>query len=181
MPNTARFFRISFFVACLFVLSATATLAQTPPTEGAQPITDGAQPVSLAEPEQPTDDGKGAAGAHHKFPWGWCTQYAADTYRARNGRNVTWRGNARDWGVNASRAGFRISTDANSITRNSILVFGPTKTNSYGHVAIADEVVKGSYVVVSEQNWKGFGIVSRRKINWGDLRSRYQFTSVILP
>ena len=161
------------FAAAIFFYSQAEVRAQTAPT-------DGASAVAVADPEQPTDDGKGA-GKHHIFPAGWCTRYAADTYRDRNGRDVTFRGNAKDWGVNAARAGYVTSSDVNRIVKNSILVFGPTRTNQYGHVAIVDSVVRGSHVVVSEQNWKGFGVVSRRTIKWGDLRSRYGFTHVILP
>jgi surface antigen len=160
-------------LAAILFMSQSAARAQTAPT-------DGATAVAVAESELPTDDGKGA-GKHHVFPAGWCTRYAADTYRDRNRRDVTFRGNAKDWGVNASRAGYFTSTDVNRIVRNSILVFGPTRTNQYGHVAVVDNVVKGDYVVISEQNWKGFGIVSTRKIKWGDLRGRYGFTHVILP
>ena len=173
MRNLTRFLMVSFFAACLTVLFTTVSHAQTAPTDGARAIV-------VAEPEGPTDDGKGA-GRHHIFPAGWCTRYAADTYRDRNRRDVTFRGNAKDWGVNARAAGYAVSTDPNRIVRNSILVFGPTRTNQYGHVVIADEVVRGQYVRVSEQNWKGFGIVSTRTIKWSDLRARYGFTHVILP
>lgn len=168
-----RWMLMLLLAAATFFMSQTAAQAQTAPT-------DGAIAVAAAEPEQPVDDGKGA-GKHHIFPAGWCTRYAADTYRDRNGRDVTFRGNAKDWGVNASRAGYATSTDVNRIARNAILVFGPTRTNRYGHVAVVDSVVTGDHVIVSEQNWKGFGVVSTRKIKWSDLRGRYGFTHVILP
>lgn len=162
----------------LLLVAATLLLSQAVAHAQTAPI-DGVRAVAVAEAEQPTDEGKGAG--HHVFPAGWCTRYAADTYRDRNRRDVTWRGNAKDWGINASKQRFVTSFDPNAIVRNSILVFGPTRTNAYGHVAIAEKVVRGDYVEVSEQNWKGFGIVSRRKIKFSDLRSRYGFTRVILP
>lgn len=166
-------FKLLLLAAAIFFTTQGSARAQTAPT-------DGASAVAVAEAELPADDGKGA-GKHHIFPAGWCTRYAADTYRDRNRRDVTWRGNAKDWGVNASRAGYFTSTDVNRIVKNAILVFGPTRTNQYGHVAIVDSVVRGDHVVVSEQNWKGFDIVSTRKIKWSDIRGRYGFTHVILP
>lgn len=139
---------------------------------------------AMADPNQAFDAGKGAGSAHHVFPRGQCTQCAADEYRARLNRNVTWSGNAKDWLVNASNAGFSVSYSASSIVKNSILVFGPAKMkdgtlNPYGHVAIVDSVT-GTTVTVTECNYAVPLKKTTRTIKRTDL-SRLKFMGVVLP
>jgi surface antigen len=139
---------------------------------------------SMGDQNQVFDAGKGAGSMHHVFPRGQCTQCAADEYRARTGRNVTWRGNAKDWLVNASNAGFSISYRPSSIVRNSILVFGPAKMkdgsiNPYGHVAIADSVSRTS-ITVTECNYAYPLRKTTRTIKLDDL-SRLKFMGIVLP
>jgi len=138
----------------------------------------------MADPNQEFDPGKGAGSAHHVFPSGQCTQCAADVYRARTGRNVTWGGNAKDWLVNASNAGFAISSRSSAIVKNSILVFGPAKMkngtmNPYGHVAIVD-YVSGASITVTECNYAIALRKTTRTIKFSDL-SRLNFMGVVLP
>ena len=139
---------------------------------------------AMADPNQEFDPGKGAGSAHHVFPAGQCTQCAADVYRARTGRNVTWGGNAKDWLVNASNAGFAISSRSSAIVKNSILVFGPAKMkngtmNPYGHVAIVD-YVSGASITVTECNYAIALRKTTRTIKFSDL-SRLNFMGVVLP
>lgn len=139
---------------------------------------------AMGDPSQELDPGKGAGSAHHVFPKGQCTQCAADEYRARTGRNVTWRGNAKDWLVNASSAGFSISYRSSAIVKNSILVFGPAKMkdgtiNPYGHVAIVD-YVGGTSITVTECNYAIALRKTTRTIKFSDL-SRLNFRGVVLP
>lgn len=139
---------------------------------------------ATANPNQTFDTGKGAGSAHHVFPAGQCTQCAADAFRARTGRNVIWGGNAKDWLVNASKAGFSVSQSASSIVKDSILVFGPAKMkdgsiNPYGHVAIVDSV-SGTTITVTECNYAIPLKKTTRTIKRTDL-SRLAFMGVVLP
>jgi peptidoglycan DL-endopeptidase CwlO len=137
--------------------------------------------VADADSEPILVEGKGAGKTHHVFPAGYCTRYAADTFRSRTGKIVTWRGDAKYWLANAAKEGYRTSTSKYNVAKNAIIVFGATRTNSYGHVAIIDSIsTDGKTLVLSEMNWKGFGIKSTRKINFTDL-DRLQFIGVILP
>jgi surface antigen len=158
------------------------------PVDGVSIVNDGATVIS----EQTTpaitgeitefDSGQGAGaatGAHHVFPWGECTQFAADTYRNRTRRNITFRGNAKDWLVNAKNAGYRTSKSKSGIVTNSIIVLGAFRSSSYGHVMIVDQV-RGSSILISDSNWVGYHKRSQRWITLNDL-DRYNFQGVILP
>jgi len=87
------------------------------------------------------------------YPWGWCTWYAA--YR----RNVPsgW-GNARSWLSSAQRSGY-----ATGATPRVGAIVVTTDNSFWGHVAYV-EAVEGGSIIVSEMNYQGFGIISRRSI-----------------
>lgn len=164
-------------VLALALLCSSTLVAQT--QSGDVPRSD-----AMADPNQVFDAGKGAGSAHHIFPRGQCTQCAADEYRARTNRNVTWRGNAKDWLVNAKNEGFSVSYNASSIVKNSVLVFGPAKMkdgtlNPYGHVAIVDSATSTT-ITVTECNYALALRKTTRTIKRSDL-SRLKFMGVVLP
>lgn len=88
----------------------------------------------------------------HRFPWGWCTWYVASK------RHVPWGGNAGTWLYHAKAYGANIGRAPRP---GAIMVTGES---GYGHVGIV-ESVKGDSFTVSEMNYKGFGVVSRRTIS----------------
>lgn len=69
------------------------------------------------------------------------------------------RGNAKDW-ANANIEGFDKISPNNDVRPGDILVYGPTNSNPYGHVAIID--ADGRFL---EQNKNG-----NRKVTVGDIR-----------
>ncbi len=89
----------------------------------------------------------------NRFPYGYCTWYVA----GRRG-DVTWRGNAGQWLVNAQAQG---RATGRIPAKGAILV---TNESWWGHVAVV-ESVNGNSVTISEMNYKGFGIQSTRTIS----------------
>lgn len=86
------------------------------------------------------------------YPWGWCTWYAA--YR----KKVPHRwGNAGNWLNSARRDGYEVG----SVPKAGAIVV--TTDSIWGHVAYV-ESVSGNSIVISEMNYKGFGIISSRSI-----------------
>jgi len=94
-----------------------------------------------------------SSGAH-SFPWGWCTWYVASR------RHVPWGGNAGTWLYHAKAYGANIGRAPKP---GAIMVTGESR---YGHVAIV-ESVSGDSFTISEMNYKGFGIVSKRTLSKG--------------
>ena len=91
---------------------------------------------------------------YNGYPWGWCTWYAA--YR----RNVpgNW-GNAGRWLSSAARSGYKTGSAPQA---GAIIV---TKERwPLGHVGYVEDV-SGDSVIISEMNYKGWGIVSSRTIS----------------
>ncbi len=89
----------------------------------------------------------------HQFPWGWCTWYVASR------RHVPWGGNAGTWLYHAKAFG----ASTGRVPRpGAIMVSGES---GYGHVAIV-ESVKGEMMTISEMNYRGFGVVSKRTISY---------------
>lgn len=80
------------------------------------------------------------------YPYGWCTYYAA----SRKGITTNY-GNAKNWPVTSKEP-----------SQGSILVTYENRT--YGHVAYV-EAVDGFKVTVSEMNYVGFGVVSKRTVD----------------
>ena len=100
-----------------------------------------------------------AGGYPDRFPYGWCTWWAAYN------RHVTWNGNAADWLQNASAQGFH---NAASPTVGAIAVYRPVGEYSpLGHVAIVIAVSARAYTV-SEMHVTGFGQVDTRTLWWPD-------------
>lgn len=180
-------------VAMMFAFGTTAVIAQQKPievpTEPVAPITASSdRAVSIGEEltaiqkgeETQFDPGLGAGnGTHHRFPTGECTQFAADTYRSRTGKNITFGGNAKSWLVNARAAGYRTATSKSAIVPNAIIVMGAFPSSSYGHVMIVDQV-RADTILISDSNWVARHRQSQRWIRKTDL-DRYNFQGVILP
>lgn len=94
------------------------------------------------------------------FYAGQCTAFVAAHFP------VTWRGNAKDWGRNAALQGYRVDKKpeagaAVQLAENS----GGGKCSKSGagcgHVAYIDAVIDGQ-MYISEQNYEGWGVVSKR-------------------
>lgn len=94
----------------------------------------------------------------HKFPYGQCTWYVATR------RFVPWAGHAKSWLLNAQKFGYEIGK------KPAVGAIVATKENAlYGHVAYVEEV-KDDVIVISEMNYKGWGIVNKREIPINDWR-----------
>lgn len=94
----------------------------------------------------------------HIFPYGQCTWYVATR------RFVPWGGHAKSWLVNSQKYGYEIGKKP---VAGAIVA---TKENAlYGHVAYVEEV-KDDVIVISEMNYKGWGIVNKREIPINDWR-----------
>ncbi len=92
------------------------------------------------------------ASGSHSFPWGWCTWYVASR------RHVPWGGNAGTWLYHAKAYG---ANTGRTPKVGAIMVSGESR---WGHVAIV-ESVKGDTITISEMNYRGFGVVSKRTIS----------------
>jgi len=99
-------------------------------------------------------------GGSNRFPYGYCTWYVA---QRRGG--VPWSGNAGEWLANARAYGYATGSEP---VPGAIMV---TRESWWGHVAYV-ESVSGDYVTISEMNYQGYGIVSRRTLNKNDWRIR---------
>jgi len=87
------------------------------------------------------------------YPYGWCTYYVATRRYVPTG----W-GNARSWLSSARRAGYATGSEPAS---GSIVV---TSESGWGHVAYV-ESVNGDSITISEMNYEGWGVISRRTIS----------------
>jgi len=94
------------------------------------------------------------AGYSNFYYW-QCTWYVAKN------KNVDWRGNAKDWVVNAKVKGYQISMIPK---KGAIVVFSNYWYNrKYWHVAIVENII-GKYIIISEMNYTWFNEISYRKI-----------------
>lgn len=92
---------------------------------------------------------------NNAYPYGWCTYYVA----TRRAVPASW-GDAKAWLSSAQRAGY--STGKTPVA-GAIMV---SSESWWGHVAYV-ESVDGNSFTVSEMNYKGWGVVSRRTISIG--------------
>lgn len=99
-------------------------------------------------------------GGGNRFPYGYCTWYVA---QRRGG--VPWSGNAGAWLANARAYGYATGYEP---VPGAIMV---TRESWWGHVAYV-ESVSGNMVTISEMNYNGWGIVSRRTLNKNDWKIR---------
>jgi len=96
----------------------------------------------------------------HLFPWGHCTWYVAQR------RLVPWGGNAKNWIANARAYGYKIGTTPAPGAIVSLKDFG-WQARLWGHVAYVEEVRNGQ-IVISEMNYKGRGVYSKRILSIND-------------
>ena len=92
-----------------------------------------------------------------KFPWGWCTWYVSTR------RNVTWVGDAYQWFANAQVQGYPVGSSPQA---GSVMV---TWESGLGHVAYVESVDTDGSWLVSEANFRGFGVTSQRVIKPGQV------------
>ena len=92
-----------------------------------------------------------------RFPWGWCTWYVSTR------RNVTWLGDAYQWFGNAQAQGYPVGSAPQA---GSIMV---TWESGLGHVAYVESVNADGSWLVSEANFRGFGVTSQRVIKPGQV------------
>jgi surface antigen len=97
-----------------------------------------------------------APGANH-FAYGYCTWYVA------NRRYIPWMGNAIDWWPNARPYGY---AEGGTPAVGAVMV---TRESSVGHVAYVESVNSDGSWTVSEMNYVGWNIVSRRTIHPGQI------------
>jgi LysM repeat protein len=92
-----------------------------------------------------------------RFPWGWCTWYVSTR------RNVTWLGDAYQWFGNAQAQGYPVGSAPQA---GSIMV---TWESGLGHVAYVESVGADGSWLVSEANYRGFGVTDQRLIKPGQV------------
>jgi len=88
----------------------------------------------------------------HAFPYGYCTYYVSQK------RPINWSGNAAAWLQGAKTAG--LPTGENP-QEGAIVV--TAEGGRAGHVAYVEKV-EGEKIVVSEMNFKGYGVISTRTL-----------------
>jgi len=88
----------------------------------------------------------------HTFPYGQCTWFVSQK------RYVPWGGNAGTWLYNARAYGVKTGKTPKV---GSIIV---TSESWYGHVGVVEKV-SGGNITISEMNYKGFGVASKRTIS----------------
>lgn len=94
-----------------------------------------------------------------RFAWGNCTYFVAKY------KNVTWRGNAKDWLPNAKKQG--LSTGSNPAIGSIIVFHGRGYNPYYGHVGIVVDL-DGSDVIVKDMNYRRINEVTTRRVNRND-------------
>ena len=92
-----------------------------------------------------------------RFPWGWCTWYVSTRF------NVTWIGDAYQWYGNAQAQGYPVGSVPQA---GSIMV---TWESGLGHVAYVETVYPDGSWLVSEANYRGFGVTDQRLIHPGQV------------
>jgi hypothetical protein len=98
-------------------------------------------------------------GYPDRFPYGWCTWWAAYN------RHVTWNGNAGDWLANASAQGFHTQ---GTPSVGAIAVYRPGSGYSQlGHVAVVTAASSTTYTI-SEMYVIAWGEVDTRTLRWPD-------------
>jgi len=89
------------------------------------------------------------------FPYGYCTWYVATR------RTVTWSGNAWQWYGNARAQGYAVGATPKA---GAIMV---TWESGWGHVAYVEAVYPDGSWMVSEMNFRGWGVIDQRTIKPG--------------
>lgn len=88
------------------------------------------------------------------FVWGNCTCFVAKY------KNVTWRGNAKDWVKNAKKQGKPTGDDPKP---GAIIVYhGPGFPPAYGHVGIV-MAVNDDHMIIKDMNYRALNEVTTRR------------------
>jgi surface antigen/LysM repeat protein len=95
---------------------------------------------------------------YNHFPWGWCTWWVASQ------RDIPWNGNAWQWFGEAQASGFAVGK-----TPRVGAVMVTWESRYYGHVALVEQVFPDGSWLVSEMNYRGYGVVDRRHIGMGEV------------
>ncbi len=116
-------------------------------------------PPQIAKPTTPKNN-KGTTKTpkltqlgKHFFPLGYCTYYVASRME------IDFGGNANVWHINAERAGY----DTGKIPMAGAAAVTTDGPRRYGHVVFVEKVTE-DYIEVSEMNFKGWNVISKRKI-----------------
>lgn len=94
-----------------------------------------------------------------RFPYGWCTWWVATK------RPVPWNGDAWAWYYAAKAMGYPVSNPGEWAPKPGAIMV--TRESWVGHVAYVEEVYNDQSILVSEMNYRGFGIISTRRISPG--------------
>jgi surface antigen len=92
-----------------------------------------------------------------RFPWGWCTWYVSTR------RDITWLGDAYQWYSNAQAQSYPVGSTP---VVGSVMV---TWESGLGHVAYVEATYPDGSWLVSEANFRGFGITDQRLIKPGQV------------
>jgi surface antigen len=137
---------------------ADAVAAQARATQAAATRPSAAKPPPAPAPAPGGPPPPGAIvdppGANH-FAYGYCTWYVA------NRRNVPWFGNAIQWWPNAPPYGY---AEGQTPVVGAIMV---TRESGWGHVAYVESVNGDGSWTVSEMNFAGWNVLSRRTLRPG--------------
>ena len=98
-----------------------------------------------------------AGSKYNGYPYGYCTYYVA----TRRAIPTSW-GNAGQWLSSAKRAGYSTGSEP---AAGAVVV---TRESWWGHVGYV-ESVSGDSFTISEMNYNGWGVVSRRTLSAHDV------------
>ncbi|HLW01694.1 MAG TPA: CHAP domain-containing protein [Ktedonobacterales bacterium] len=162
-----RFIPVAFSVASLVAMFA---IPQTAQASGQHHLSDASSHLSIQADLTLTTNTKTYP---NRYPWGYCTWWAAQTKLTENLENL---GNAGAWTSNARRRGLPTGT----LPRvGATVVFAPWVQGAgwLGHVAHVIEV-SGRYFRISEMNFYGgtpFGGYGRVDYRWARIGSGVTF------
>jgi surface antigen len=108
-------------------------------------------------PSDVTLGGQSGPYRNSMFPYGYCTWYVATR------RVVTWSGNAWQWYSNAAAQGYSVGKTPR------VGAIMDTWESGWGHVAYVEQVNPDGSWVVSEMNYRGWGIIDQRVIAPGSV------------
>lgn len=124
-----------------------------PPPPPPKPVYASGQASSSVSVSKPTVNYTSPPSGCHRFPYGYCTWYAAQKRGC-----VPWGGDAKHWLANSRAYGYKTGSEP---VPGAVMV---TTESWWGHVAYV-ESVSGNTVTISEMNKLGWGKTSFRTLN----------------
>ena len=121
-------------------------------SEGQQLVIPGGQGPQLFPRRASSDPPHLGSFANGRFYFGYCTWYVASR------RSVPWTGDAWSWYGNAKALGFEVGQTPQP---GAIMV---TWESWVGHVAYVEAVNADGSFIVSEMNYKGWGVIDSRSL-----------------